>query len=138
MAAAERLQPQPAARDFTAERIRTTAQRTSFALWALTPEEVERKLWLAMRVRDLIVRLVALRDAGILDEWGSQLVGSLERQAARGQGPTERQRIAAVQLLKKHDLALTARAVAEHVAKLTPKAVERIHRDAQGREKDST
>jgi hypothetical protein len=39
----------------------------------LTSEDVERKLWLAMRVRDLIVRLVALRDAGILDEWGSQL-----------------------------------------------------------------
>ena len=86
-----------------------------------------------MRVRDLIVRLVALRDAGILDEWGSQFVGSLERQAARRQGPTERQRIAAVQLLKKNDPALTARAVAEHVAKLTPEAFERIHGDAMAR-----
>jgi hypothetical protein len=91
-----------------------------------------------MKVRDLIVQLIALRDAGVLDEWGSQLVGSLERQAVRGQGPTERQRIAAVQLLKEHDPALMARAVAEHVAKLTPETVERIHRDAHGREKDST
>ena len=65
-----------------------------------------------MRVRDLIVCLVALRDAGVLDEWGSQLVGSLERQAARRQGPTHRQRIAAVHLLKEHDPALTASAVA--------------------------
>jgi hypothetical protein len=33
---------------------------------------------------------------------------------------------------------LYAGAIAEHVAKLTPEAVERIHRDAHGREKDST
>jgi hypothetical protein len=71
----------------------------------------------------------------MLDEWGSQLVGSLERQAARGQGP-KRQRIAAVRLLKEHDPALTARAAAEHVAKLTPEAVERIHSDARRRAKD--
>ena len=41
--------------------------------------------------------------------------------------------MSAVQFLKKHDPALTARAVAEHVASLTPEAVERFHRDAQGR-----
>ena len=65
-------------------------------------------------------------------------VGTLERQTRRGQGPTERQRIAAVALLKKFDPALTARAVSNHLSKLTPEAVERVHRDARGREKDST
>src|SRR5215203_4536095 len=49
-----------------------------------------------MKVRDLIARLSALRVAGLLDEWGEELAGTLERQAARGQGPTERQRFAAV------------------------------------------
>src|SRR5688572_25245123 len=64
-----------------------------------------------MKVRDLIARLSALHSGGLLDEWGDELVGTLERQASRGQGPTERQRIAAVALLKKFDPALTARAV---------------------------
>ena len=91
-----------------------------------------------MKVRDLIARLSALRSGGLLDEWGDELVGTLERQASRGQGPTERQRIAAVALLKKFDPALTARAVSNHLSKLTPEAVERVHRDARGREKDST
>ena len=54
-----------------------------------------------MKVRDLIARLSALRVAGLLDEWGEELVGTLERQAARGQGPTERQRFAAIALLKR-------------------------------------
>jgi hypothetical protein len=53
-----------------------------------------------MKVRDLIARLSALRSGGLLDKWGDELVGTLERQARRGQGPTERQRIAAVTLLK--------------------------------------
>jgi hypothetical protein len=91
-----------------------------------------------MKVRDLIARLSALRSGGLLDDWGDELVGTLERQARRGQGPTERQRIAAVALLKKFDPAITARAVSNHLSKLTPEAVERIHRDAGGREKDST
>jgi hypothetical protein len=43
-----------------------------------------------------------------------------------------------VALLKKFDPALTARAVSNHLSKLTPEAVERVHRDASGREKDST
>ena len=54
-----------------------------------------------MKVRDLIARLSALRVAGLLDEWGEELVGMLKRQAARGQGPTERQRFAAIALLKR-------------------------------------
>src|SRR5215208_6173262 len=54
-----------------------------------------------MKVRDLIARLSALRVAGLLDEWGEELVGTLERQAARGQGPTERQRFATIALLKR-------------------------------------
>ena len=89
-----------------------------------------------MKVRDLIARRSALRSGGLLDKWGDELVGT--RQARRGQGPTERQRIAAVALLKKFDPALTARAVSNHLSKLTPEAVERVHRDAHGREKDST
>ena len=87
-----------------------------------------------MKVRDLIARLSALRVAGLLDEWGEELAGTLERQAARGQGPTERQRFAAIALLKRFDPEI----VADHIATLTPEKVERIHRDARGREKDST
>ena len=41
-----------------------------------------------MKVRDLIARLSALRSGGLLDDWGDELVGTLERQAHRGQGPT--------------------------------------------------
>jgi hypothetical protein len=73
-----------------------------------------------------------------LTDGGEELAGTLERQARRGQGPTERQRIAAIALLKKFDPALTARAVSDHLSKLTPEAVERVHRDTRGREKDST
>src|SRR5215208_4168962 len=91
-----------------------------------------------MKVRDLIARLSALRVAGLLDEWGEELVGTLERQAARGQGPTERQRFAAIALLKRFDPEIVAGALADHIATLTPEKVERIHRDARGREKDST
>ena len=80
----------------------------------------------------------ALRVAGLLDEWGEELVGTLERQAARGQGPTERQRFAAIALLKRFDPEIVAGALADHIARLTPEKVERIHRDARGREKDST
>ena len=84
----------------------------------------------AMKVRDFIARLSALRVAGLLDEWGEELVGTLERQAARGQGPTE--------LLKRFHPEIVAGALADHMATLTPEKVERIHRDARGREKDST
>ena len=35
-----------------------------------------------MKVRDLIARLSALRSGGLLDEWGDELVGTLERQAS--------------------------------------------------------
>jgi len=83
-----------------------------------------------MKVRDFIARLSALRVAGLLDEWGEELVGTLERQAARGQGPTE--------LLKRSHPEIVAGALADHMATLTPEKVERIHRDARGREKDST
>ena len=88
-----------------------------------------------MKVRDLIARLSALRVAGLLDQWGEELVGTLERQAARGQGPTERQRFAAIALLKRFDPEIVAGALADHIATLTPEKVERIHRDARGREK---
>jgi len=91
-----------------------------------------------MKVRDLIARLSALRVAGLLDEWGEELVGTLERQAARGQGPTERQRFAAIALLKCFDPEIVSGALADHIARLTPEKVERIHRDARGREKDNT
>ena len=91
-----------------------------------------------MKVRDLIARLSALRVAGLLDEWGEELVGTLERQAARGQGPTERQRFAAIALLKRFDPEVVSGALANHIARLTPEKVERIHRDARGREKDNT
>ena len=63
---------------------------------------------MAMKVRDLIARLVEFRDAGAVDTWGSELIGTLERQARRGQGPTERQRAAAVALLKQLEPALVA------------------------------
>jgi len=93
---------------------------------------------MAMKVRDLIARLVEFRDAGAVDTWGSELIGTLERQARRGQGPTERQRAAAVALLKQLEPALVAEAVSEHVGKLTPEAVERVHRNARGREVDNS
>jgi hypothetical protein len=48
------------------------------------------------------------------------------------------QALAAVALLKKFDPALTARAVSDHLSKLTPEAVERVHRNTRAREKDST
>jgi hypothetical protein len=89
-------------------------------------------------VRNEGPRSSALRVAGLLDEWGEELVGTLERQAARGQGPTERQRFAAIALLKRFDPEIVAGALADHIATLTPEKVERIHRDARGREKDST
>ena len=92
----------------------------------------------AMKVRVLIARLSALRVAGLLDQWGEELVGTLERQAARGQGPTERQRFAAIALLKRFDPEIVSGALADHIATLTPEKVERIHRDARGREKYST
>ena len=58
--------------------------------------------------------------------------------SARGQGPTERQRFAAIALLKRFDPQIVAGALADHVATLTPATVERVHRDARGREKDNT
>src|SRR5215207_5776915 len=91
-----------------------------------------------MKVRDLIARLSALRVAGLLDEWGEELVGTLERQAARGQGPTERQRFAAIALLKRFDPEIVAGALVVHNETATTEKVERIHRDARGREKDRT
>ena len=71
-----------------------------------------------MKVRDLIARLSALRVAGLLDQWGEELVGTLERQAARGQGPTVRRHCAA-QALRSRDRVRCAR---------------RSHRDADPRE----
>ena len=94
-----------------------------------------------MKVRDLIARLVALRYADLLDDFGRELATSLERQAARGVGPTERQRYAAVALLKERDPDVAAAAVASaraHVLALTPEAVERVHRDGRGREIDNS
>src|SRR5215207_3903446 len=73
----------------------------------------------AMKVRDLIARLSALRVAGLLDQWGEELVGTLERQAARGQGPTERQRFAAIALLKRFDPEIVSGALADHIATLS-------------------
>jgi hypothetical protein len=96
---------------------------------------------MAMKVRDLIARLVALRDADLLDDFGRELATSLEWQARRGQGPTERQRCAALALLKERDPAVAAAAVAsvrDHVLALTPEAVERVHRDGRGREIDDS
>ena len=74
-----------------------------------------------MKVRDLFARLSALRVAGLLDQWGEELVGMLERQAARGQGPTERQRFAAAALLKRFDPEIVSGALADHIATLTPR-----------------
>ena len=71
-----------------------------------------------MKVRDLIARLSALRVAGLLDEWGEELGGTLERQAARGQGPAVRRHCAA-QALRSRDRGRRAR---------------RSHRDADPRE----
>jgi hypothetical protein len=57
-----------------------------------------------MKVRDLIARLSALRVAGLLDEWGEELVGTLERQAApRTYGAAAVRRHCAAQALRSRD-----------------------------------
>ena len=96
---------------------------------------------MAMKVRDLIARLVELRDADLLDDFGRELTTSLERQAARGVGPTERQRYCCCGAAQGARSRVAAAAVASaraHVLALTPEAVERVHRDGRGREIDNS
>ena len=119
----------------TARRCNSTSSRSRAVSAAAPALLLDRAGWHTTVVVPNILVFLPSRAPG---PSGRASGATLERQAARGQGPTERQRFAAIALLKRFDPEIVAGALADHIATLTPEKVERIHRDARGREKDST
>ena len=94
-----------------------------------------------MKVRDLIARLVELRDADLLDDFGRELVDIARASGGSRRRPDRAPEVCccgAAQGARSRRCGAAVASARAHVLALTPEAVERVHRDARGREIDDS